>query len=275
VSAASIRQSRGRRPLTRSREAELAKRARRGDLWATRRLIEANLNLVRSVARGYRGHGVDFDDLLQEGTLGLIRALKRFDHAKGFRFATYASWWVRQGIQRAILDQGRTIRIPASAADKLRRIDQAERRLTGTWGRTPHSEELARASGLSAADVAELRLAAQVPSSLDAATENRDFRDAFGEAPIAEGVDRDTERGDNWELMVRTLKGALAGLPDPRQRTVLELHYGLGGEQPKTLREIGDVLGLTAARISQLESNAIAALRSAPAAEVWHDALAT
>jgi RNA polymerase primary sigma factor len=267
---APIRQYRSRRPLTRSEEAELARQADHGDLRAQQRIIEANLSLVSAVARGYAGHGVDFEDLLQEGILGLIRALKRFDQGKGFRFATYASWWVRQGIQRAILDQGRTIRIPASAADKLRRIEQAERHLTSTLGRSPYSSELARAAGLTAADVAELRLAAQAPSSLDAVMHKGAIR---GE-PIEDGIHQDTERSDSWELMVRTLRGALAGLPDSRQRTVLELHYGLGGEEPKSLREIGDVLGLTAARISQLESNALAALRSVPAAEAWHDTLA-
>jgi RNA polymerase primary sigma factor len=255
----------GNRALTRSEEAGLAARAGRGDLNATRRMIEAHRHLVTAVARGFRGHGVDFDDLLQEGTLGLIRALERFDCGKGFRFATYASWWVRQGMQRAILDQGRTIRIPASAADKLHRIDQAERRLTTALGRPPHTEELARAAGIAGAEIAELRLAAQTPSSLDAAMQGE---------PAADGVEQDADRRVDWELMVGIVKGALASLPDPRQRTVLELHYGLGGEQPKTLREIGDVFGLTAARISQLESNALAALRSVPSADAWHDAIA-
>jgi RNA polymerase sigma factor (sigma-70 family) len=270
MSEAHARHFGSRPPLLRSEEAELAQRAARGDLRAGRRIVEAHLGLVTAIARGYRGRGVDFEDLLQEGTLGLIRALAKFDAGKGFRFATYASWWVRQGVQRAIMDQGRTIRIPASAADKLRRINRAERRLCGTLGRRPHSEELARAAGLSAEDVAELRLAAQEPSSLDAATQGGTLR---GE-PFAEGVDQDADRRVNWELMVHTLESAVARLPDPRQKTVLELHYGLGDEQPKTLREIGDVLGLTAARISQLESNALAALRSAPAAEAWRDALA-
>jgi RNA polymerase primary sigma factor len=264
MSPARISQHCDRLP-TRSEEADLAVRAGRGDLGAMRRMIEAHRHLVTSIARPYRGRGVDFEDLLQEGTLGLVRALERFDCSKGFRFATYASWWVRQGIQRAILDQGRTIRIPASAADKLRRIDEAERRLTVTLGRPPHTEELARAAGISGAEIAELRRAAQTPSSLDAATRGE---------PIADSVEQDTDRSVGWELMVRTLKGALAGLPDPRQRTVLELHYGLGGEQPRTLREIGDVFGLTAARISQLESDALAALRSAPSADAWHDAIA-
>ncbi len=258
------------RPLTRSEEAELVRRAAGGDLWATRRIVEAHLHLVRAIAGTYRGRGVDFEDLLQEGTLGLIRALERFDGGKGCRFAAYARWWVRQGIQRAILDQGRTIRLPASAADKLRRIALAERRLTGALGRPPRSEEVARAAQLNCAEVAELRLAAQTPSSLDATTGDG----AFHGEPVAEAVDQHAERSVNWEQMVATLKGALAGLPDERQRMVLELHYGLGGEQPKTLRQIGDVLGLTAARISQLESNALAALRSVPFAETWHDAIA-
>jgi RNA polymerase sigma factor (sigma-70 family) len=202
--------------------------------------------------------------------LGLIHALGKFDSSRGCRFSTYASWWIRQAVQRAILDQGRTIRLPASAADKLRRIDQAERQLTGTLGRVPDDRELARGAGLSASDVSDLRLAAEPTSSLDASSgTGRGQR-----AVVTEGVDRGAERTDSWELTLRTLDSALADLPDPRHRQVLKLHYGLGDEEPRTLKQIGDRLGLTAARISQLESAALAALRSVPAADHWHETLA-
>jgi RNA polymerase primary sigma factor len=258
------------RRLDRSRELELFRRIERGDLEARRKLVEANLGLVASIASAYRRSGVEVEDLIQEGVLGLTHAIGKFDPSRGCRFSTYASWWVRQSIQRAILDQGRMIRLPASAADKLRRIKQADRQLTGALGRVPAEDELARAAGLTPPDVSKLRLAAEPPTSLDAAP------DAGGRqrAPVTEAVDRGAERADSWELMLDTLNGALADLPDPRQRQVLELHYGLAGDDPRTLKEIGDKLGLTAARISQLESAALAALRSVPGADQWHDALA-
>jgi RNA polymerase primary sigma factor len=264
-----IRDGRASR-LDRSREVELVRRVKEGDLEARRQIVEANLGLVASIARGYRGHGVDVQDLIQEGILGLIHALGKFDSSRGCRFSTYASWWIRQAVQRAILDQGRTIRLPASAADKLRRIDQAERQLASTLGRVPDDRELARGAGLSASDVSDLRLAAEPTSSLDASSgTGRGQR-----AVVTEGVDRGAERTDSWELTLRTLDSALADLPDPRHRQVLKLHYGLGDEEPRTLKQIGDRLGLTAARISQLESAALAALRSVPAADHWHETLA-
>jgi RNA polymerase primary sigma factor len=260
--------SSSRRRLASFEEVELAKRVARGDLEARRRIIEANLGLVEWIARTYLGRGVELEDLVQEGTLGLIRALGKFDSRKGARFSTYARWWVRQSIERAVADHGRTIRLPASAANKLRRMDQAERRLTGSLGRTPQSDEVSRAAGLDPADAAELRLAAEAPWSLDAGG----GRGAADE-PAVEGACYAAERALYRESMVHTLQRALGELPDPRQRRVLKLHYGLGGEAPRTLGEIGQTLGLTAARISQLERSALAALRSVPAAETWQDAL--
>src|SRR4051794_19375065 len=164
--ASSIRDGRASR-LDRSRELELVSRIQDGDLEAKRQIVEAHLGLVASIARAYQGHGVELQDLIQEGILGLIHALGKFDPSRGCRFSTYASWWVRQAVQRAILDQGRTIRLPASAAGKLRRIDQAERQLTSTLGRAPNVRELARRAGLSPSDVSELRLAAEPMSLLD------------------------------------------------------------------------------------------------------------
>jgi RNA polymerase primary sigma factor len=251
--------SSSRRRLASFEEVELAKRVARGDLEARRRMIEANLGLVEWIARTYLGRGVELEDLVQEGTLGLIRALGKFDPRNGARFSTYARWWVRQSIERAVADHGRTIRLPASAANKLRRMDQAERRLAGSLGRTPQSDEVSRAAGLDPANAAELRLAAEAPWSLDA----RGGRGA--DEPAVEDAGYADERALDRESMVRTLQRALGELPDPRQRRVLRLHYGLGGQAPRTLSEIGQTFGLTAARISQLEQSALAALRSVPA----------
>ena len=223
--------------------------------------------LVVALARRFRGRGVEQQDLVQEGTLGLIRALSKFDYARGCRFATYASWWVRQAMQRAIQDQGRTIRLPASAAQKLQRIRQAERRNAGR--NRPDSEEVARRAGLSPDNVSALRIAAERPASLEA-TWNGSVADRAG---AAEPPDGRAERAVTRELTHRTLSHALAELPDRRMRRVLELHYGLGGD-PISLKEIGELMGLTAARVCQLEKVALAALRSVPAADAWHDLIA-
>jgi RNA polymerase primary sigma factor len=251
--------------LTRGQERALARRVASGDLMAKRRLIEANLGLVKLIARGYRGRGVEYEDLVQEGTLGLIRAIRGFDHSKGFRFSTYASWWIRQAIRRAVLDQGRTIRLPASAVEKLRTVEEAELRLRDSLGRAPHDDELAGSAGVSPGRVTALRRAAEPTCSLDAKLAEVALR--------ADSGARDAEQDAERELTRRSLERALDELPDPRQRRVLELHFGLEGDTPKTLKEIGLLMGLTAPRISQLEHVALAALRSMPAAAEWRDGL--
>jgi RNA polymerase primary sigma factor len=261
---------RGLVPLGRNDEVALAKRIAGGNLESKRQLIEASLGLVRFIARRYRGRGLDYEDLVQEGTFGLIRAIDGFDPGRGYRFSTYASWWIRQAIQCAVRDRGRAIRLPAPAAEKLRTIEQAERRLTGSLGRAPRGDELAASAGMSPKNVAALRAVAERPSSLEAGRQG-----TGAEAERGGGdVDQDLERALSRDLTLRTLKDALATLPDLRQRQVLELHYGLGGREPKTLKQIGAQLGLTAPRISQLEHSALAALRSTPAAAEWREAAA-
>jgi RNA polymerase primary sigma factor len=254
--------------LTREDEIKLARRIVRGDLVAKQRLVEANLHLVRRIAGRQPASAIEHDDLLQEGVLGLIRAAGKFDHTKGCRFATYATWWVSQAIQRALREQSRIVRLPASATDKLRGIRAAERRLAAARGHAPDSAALSSATGLTRAELALLRAVDQPPRSLDATFEGAPLR---GE-PAAEDVER-AERAMDDVAVRQTLGHAIADLPDPRQRRVLELHYGLGGRRPKTLKQIAAGLALTPARISQLEKSALEALRSGPAAPTWRDAI--
>ena len=158
-----------RAPLSRYEEARLAQRAVRGDLEAKGRLVEDNLGVVIAIVRRHRGRGVEHQDLVQEGTLGLIRAIGKFDPSKGVRLSTYASWWIRQAVERAILEQGRTIRLPASAAEQLRRVDEARRELAARLGHSPNDDELAGSTGIKRERLAELRLAEVRPASLEAA----------------------------------------------------------------------------------------------------------
>ena len=252
-------------PLSRREEARLAQRTATGDLDAKRRLVEANLGLVIAIVRRYRGRGVEQQDLVQEGTLGLIRAIGKFDRRRGVRLSTYASWWIRQAVERAILEQGRTIRLPASAAEQLRWVDKARRELAARFGHFPNDDELAGRTGIKRERLAELRAAEVTPASLD------DVEQHGAEIPAE---DANPDQAIGMEPLLRTLRDALAELPDPRQRRVLELHYGLGAGRAKTLKEIGELLGLTPARICQLEKRALEALRSAPAADDWHAVLA-
>jgi RNA polymerase primary sigma factor len=260
----------GTESLGRRQESVLTRRVEAGDLEARRRLVEANLGVVRSIARGFRGRGLELDDLVQEGTLGLIRATRSFDRRRGFRFATYASWWIRQAIQRAVVDQGRAIRLPASATRKLWTLEQAANLLRSSLRRDPRDDELAASTGMTTESVAVLRKAAACPFSLDT------WKDAgtSGVAAGLAGADLDAEEALGQGAIRRSLDRALHNLPDARQRLVLELHYGLGGKAPQTLKQIGLRMGLTAPRVSQLEHAALAALRSMPEADVWQDALA-
>ena len=247
----------GRYPLlTAAEEVALAKRVERGDLSAKERMINSNLRLVVSIAKRYRGHDVPFGDLIQDGVIGLNRAVEKFDYRKGFKFSTYATWWIRQAVQRSVAGQSRTIRVPTHVHERRQTLQRHARRLEPELGRPATHEELAKATGLAlkhveeALAVAEARVSLNAPVGDDDAGEFGDlFADASAEDPAeeAEGVLR--------SLAVRE---ALAQLPE-RERRILELRFGIDGE-PQSLEAIGAELGLTRERIRQLETQALARL---------------
>jgi RNA polymerase primary sigma factor len=244
--------------LTAAEERELARRKDEGDEWAKRRLIECNLRLVMSITRNYVNSGVPLLDLIQEGNLGLIRAVEKFDYRMGFKLSTYATWWIRQAVTRAIADQGRTIRLPVHVVDQVRRVMRARRILTQKLNRDPLPEEIAAESGLEVKRVQELFDLVEDPVSL--------------ETPVGDG---DSLYGDMLEdenaeqpdaALAKLLRGvelqaALTSLNE-RMRHVLELRFGLNGQIPKTLEEVGAELGVTRERVRQLESRALRELQS-------------
>ncbi len=246
------------RLLSPREELELAKRIANGDHEARQRLIESNLRLVVWLAKGYRNQGLPFPDLIQEGTLGLVRAAVKFDHCRGFRFSTYATWWIRQAITRALANKARTIRMPVYVVEKLNRITRAERELSVALGRDPTTAEVAGLTGLEAADIEAIMQCAQPPLSLEKPVADDDER-WFGHL-IADERASSPFNGAAEMLRREALHDALGRLP-PRERHVLELRYGLDDATPQTYDEIGRRLGVTRERIRQLESASFKRLR--------------
>jgi RNA polymerase primary sigma factor len=253
--------------LTREQERELARRKDDGDEEAKKKLIESNLRLVMSITRNYTKAGVPLLDLIQEGNLGLIRAVEKFDYRMGFKLSTYATWWIRQSITRALADQGRTIRLPVHVAEQVRRVMRARRVLTQKLNRDATVEELAKESGFPVKRVNELLDLVEDPVSLE--TPVGDGESSYGD--LIE--DLKTERPDKQtsdRLRKQELAAALERL-NPRMRHVLALRFGLGEDNdPKTLEEVGEGLGITRERVRQLESRALRELRAvAPDLELY------
>jgi RNA polymerase primary sigma factor len=245
--------------LTAAQERELARRKDLGDEQAKRRLIESNLRLVMSIARNYQTAGVPLLDLIQEGNLGLMRAVEKFDYKRGFKLSTYATWWIRQAITRAIADQGRTIRLPVHVVDQVRRITRARRSLGQKLGREPTNEEIAAEAGVEPKRVADLLDLIEDPVSLETPIGDGDSM----YADVIEDVAADQPELVTAErLRDAEVQQALAGLSE-RARRVLELRYGLAGEPSRSLEEVGRVLGVTRERVRQLEANAFRELQAA------------
>ena len=250
--------------LTANQEVSLAKRVERGDMAAKTQMVEANLRLVVSIAKPCLGRGLSFLDLIQEGSLGLIRAVEKFDYRRGFKFSTYATWWIRQAVTRAIADKARTIRMPVHMVERLNKVVQVERSLVQQLAREPEAEEIAAELEMTTAEVREIRRMAKLPVSLEKPIgEQEDSKlgdfveDELAESPFEVAAD---------SLRCTEVEHAMSALPE-RERQVIELRFGLHGGQPQTLEEVGRAFGVTRERIRQIENNTLKTLASLPEAQ--------